>query len=121
MRPWKLVILSVCAWTSVVTTGNAAGILAKWKRPNGTIAETYMCGGKLCGKIVAGQPAGFEMFHGMTKVGATQWQGSEMKHPSMPAFMTFNGTVTQTGDTLNVKGCAIGQSMCDNETWTRLR
>lgn len=114
------ICLSICAWAGIVTSGNAAGVLDKWKRPNGTIAEVYMCGSKLCGKIIAGQPAGFEMFHGMTKVGPMQWQGSEMKHPSMPAFMTFNGTVTLSGNILKVKGCAVGQSMCDEETWTRM-
>ena len=120
MRSRKLVVLSVCALIGAVSNANAAGVLGKWKRPNGTIADVYMCGAKLCGKIIAGQPAGFEMFHGMTKIGPTQWQGSEMKHPSMPGFMTFNGTVRLSGDILKVKGCAIGQSMCDQETWTRL-
>jgi len=121
MRPNKLCIATICLFISAATSASAAQVEGKWKRPNGTIAQVYECGAKLCGKIVKGDPAGFEMFHGMTKVGPAKWQGSEMKHPSMPQFMTFNGTVTLSGDVLTVKGCAIGQSMCDNETWTRLR
>ena len=121
MRSGKRVVLVACALLGAVSSANAAGILGKWKRPNGTIADVYMCGAKLCGKIIAGQPTGFEMFHGMTMVSQMQWQGSQMKHPSMPSFMTFNGTVRLSGDILKVKGCAVGQSMCDEETWTRLR
>ena len=35
--------------------------------------------------------------------------------------MTFNGTVTVSPAGLTIKGCAVGQSMCDLETWTRLK
>ena len=99
----------------------AAGVKGMWKRKNGTIVKVYSCnGGKLCAKIVKGKPANFEMFNGMTKKGSV-WKGSNMKHPSMPSIMTFNGTVKLVGGKLSVKGCAIGQSMCDAETWTRVK
>ena len=43
-----------------------------------------------------------------------------MKHPDMPGFMTFNGTVTTTAKGLKVQGCAVGQSMrFPPEAWTR--
>ena len=61
---------------------------------------------------------GFEMCHGMARSGKT-WTGSNMKHPDMPGFMTFNGTVTIGAKALSIKGCAIGQSMCDAETWSK--
>lgn len=60
----------------------------------------------------------FEMCHGMSKDGDA-WKGKKMKHPDMPGFMTFNGTVTTTEDTLTIKGCAVGNSMCDTEVWTK--
>jgi uncharacterized protein (DUF2147 family) len=120
MRSGNLFILSIGALFGIVASAHAADVNGKWKRPNGTIAEVYPCGGKLCGKIIAGEPTGFEMFHGMAKVGPAKWQGADMKHPSMPGFMTFNGTVTMKGNILKVKGCAIGQSMCDEETWSRV-
>ena len=59
------------------------------------------------------------MYHGMAKSGEDSWQGSEMKHPEMPAIMTFNGTVAVQGNILNIKGCVIGQNMCAEEKWTR--
>lgn len=92
-----------------------------WKRPNNDIAQFYKCSGKLCCKITKGAVSGFEMCHGMTKTGDNVWQGGGMKHPEMPGFMTFNGTVTLTGSTLSIKGCAVGQVFCDAETWTKVR
>lgn len=92
-----------------------------WKRPNGEIAETYSCNAKLCCKISKGASPGFEMCNGMSKTDDNNWQGSSMKHPEMPGFMTFNGTVTLTGATLTIKGCAIGQSMCDSENWVKVK
>lgn len=57
----------------------------------------------------------FEMCHGMTaEEGA--WKGKKMKHPDMPKFMTFKGTVTVEGDVLKIKGCA---GICDSEKWDR--
>ncbi len=61
---------------------------------------------------------GFEMCNGMTKSGSA-WTGGGMKHPDMPGFMSFNGTVTMTASSLTIKGCAVGQSMCDSETWKK--
>ena len=99
----------------------AAGVKGKWKRKDGSIVKVYSCkGGKLCGKIISGKPKNFEMFHGMSKKGSS-WKGAHMKHPSMPGFMTFNGTVKLVGSKLSVKGCAVGQSMCDAEKWSRVK
>jgi len=119
------VLLSVAAATafSIVlsSASYAGGVMGKWKRKNGTIVKVYSChGGKLCGKIIKGSPHNFEMFHGMSKHGSS-WKGSHMKHPSMPGFMTFNGIVRLVGSHLSVKGCAVGQSMCDAEKWSRVK
>jgi uncharacterized protein (DUF2147 family) len=87
-----------------------------YARPNGTTAKVWTCGGKLCAKVVE---KNFDMFlSGITPAGEGKWKG-DMKHPDMPGFMTFNGTVSQTAKGLNVQGCAVGQSMCDSEDWTR--
>lgn len=61
---------------------------------------------------------GFEMCNGMTKSGSA-WTGGGMKHPDMPGFMSFNGTVVVFGDELRIKGCALHEAFCDSETWTR--
>ncbi len=59
----------------------------------------------------------FEMCHGMTAEGDA-WKGKKMKHPEMPGFMTFKGTVTVDGDVLKIKGCA---GICDSEKWDRMQ
>ncbi|MCF6275388.1 MAG: hypothetical protein L3J05_06465 [Robiginitomaculum sp.] len=59
----------------------------------------------------------FEMCHGMTAEGDA-WKGKKMKHPEMPKFMTFKGTVTVDGDVLKIKGCA---GICDSEKWDRAK
>lgn len=97
----------------------ATEIAGDYTRPNGDKARVSVSDGKLYCKIVSGAQAGFEMCHGMEKTGAGTWQGANMKHPSMPGMMTFNGTVTATGPGLSIKGCAVGQSMCDAENWSR--
>ncbi|MFC3117911.1 hypothetical protein ACFOHS_05095 [Jhaorihella thermophila] len=40
-----------------------------------------------------------------------------MKHPDMPRWMSFNGTVTFSERGLRIKGCTLG--ICDSETWSR--
>ncbi len=111
-------------------TALAAGLLAapalaaepwgKWKRPGGDIAKVWKCNGGMCGAIETGKKKGFVMFKGIKKQGKV-WKG-DMKHPNMPSFMTFNGTVTVLGpDKLKVQGCAIGNSMCDAEVWVRVK
>lgn len=97
----------------------AADPNGRWVRPNGEIAQVTQRGGLLYCRIVTGKSPGFEMCQGMKKTGKDTWQGGAMKHPEMPGFMTFNGTVTLQSASLTIKGCAIGQVMCDAETWTR--
>jgi uncharacterized protein (DUF2147 family) len=45
------------------------------------------------------------------------WKGKKMKHPDMPKFMTFNGTVTFGAGMVSLKGCAAGNSLCQSEDW----
>lgn len=89
-------------------------------------ADTYMRKGNQAinvavkgGKLYCTRASdGFEMCNGMAKTGGG-YAGSSMKHPDMPGFMTFNGQVSMAGSSLTIKGCAVGQSMCDSETWTK--
>ncbi len=92
-----------------------------WKRKGTDVVAVSVKDGGLYCKITSGSKVGFEMCHGMKNVGGDVWKGKTMKHPSMPSFMTFNGTVTITGDKLEIKGCAIGNGMCDKEVWTRIQ
>lgn len=97
----------------------ADDIAGNWVRPNGEVAQVSRKGSHIYCKIVTGKSPGFEMCNGMDRTADNTWQGGQMKHPEMPGFMTFNGTVTLSAAALTIKGCAIGQSMCDAETWTR--
>lgn len=95
-----------------------AGPYGTWKRPNGTKAKVWNCGGKMCAKVVSGKNNGFTMFRGLRKSGNNAWKGN-MKHPKMGTLFTFNGTVRYSGSTMSVKGCMIGGSFCDAETWRK--
>lgn len=116
----KFVGTAIVAVSLFVALGPAgASESGTYTRPNGDTAQVTTTGGKMFCKIVKGEKAGFEMCHGMSRTGDGVWQGDGMKHPSMPGLMTFNGTVTMTADGLNIKGCAVGQSMCDAEHWVK--
>ncbi len=60
---------------------------------------------------------GFEMCNGMVKQSDGTWTGKNMRHPAMPKFMKFNGTVTFTEAGLNIRGCALG--ICKAEDWLK--
>ncbi|MCI4678678.1 hypothetical protein K9U39_05450 [Rhodoblastus acidophilus] len=114
---WAVAIAFTAGMIGQAAAGDVAGSYA---RPNGDKVKVSVVGGKLYCKIVSGRQAGFEMCHGMSHVGGSIWKGSDMKHPSMPGMMTFNGTVTVSGGGLTIKGCAVGESMCDSESWKRI-
>ncbi len=90
-----------------------------YKRPNGDLVAVAIVNGKLYCKIEKGKKPGFEMCHGMHPQGE-DWFGKGMKHPGMPGFMTFNGTVSSDERAIKIKGCAMGKAMCRSEIWTRV-
>lgn len=60
----------------------------------------------------------FELCHGMEEAGNATYKGNKMKHPDMPAMMTFDGTVIIGGNKkLSIEGCMIGGAICDKEIW----
>ena len=60
----------------------------------------------------------FEMCNGMDLSGPSTFKGNKMKHPDMPRFMTFNGTVViGSNRKLSIEGCMIGGAFCDSEIW----
>ena len=89
-----------------------------YKRPNGDLVKVWIAEGKLYCRITEGKKPNYEMCHGMDPKGE-DWSGKKMKHPGMPGFMTFNGTVTSDEKSLKIKGCAMGKSMCDSEVWDK--
>lgn len=109
-------LAAIAAAIAVLMTANTpAFAMGDYLRKGSQTVKVFTSGGKLYCKR---KSDGFEMCHGMSKKGA-KWVGGNMKHPDMPGMMTFNGTVTFTSGGLNIKGCAIGQSMCDAENWKK--
>jgi uncharacterized protein (DUF2147 family) len=119
MKKGLIIAAATLATAVFATEALAASPWGLWKRPNGSIAKVWQCKGGMCGKVVKGKGAGTVMFMGIKKEGGV-WKG-DMKHPDMPSFMTFNGTVKLMGNKMKVQGCAIGNSMCDAETWVRVK
>jgi uncharacterized protein (DUF2147 family) len=109
---------SVFLAAGFLSTSAIAGAYGTWKRPNGSTVKVWKCGGKMCAKVTAGKGAGFTMFRGLKSAGKNLWKGN-MKHPKMGNLFTFNGTVKYRGGTMSVKGCMIGGSFCDAETWRK--
>ncbi len=112
--------LIVAASMALAVPAAAAGLNGTYKRPNGETAQVTVDNGKLYCKIVYGAAEGFEMCNGLMPATGDSWQGKTMKHPEMPDFMTFTGTVTTNDSGIAIKGCAVGQSMCDIEKWVRV-
>ncbi len=116
---FKRIALAATLLLSGPATATAIDPGSTYRRPNGEVAMVTVSGGKLYCKIIEGRARGFEMCNGMGKTSEESWAGPRMKHPQMPGFMTFNGTVDVTPTGLAVKGCAIRQSFCDREEWIR--
>lgn len=88
----------------------------QWLREGDQVINVTDDGGRL---MCTRASDGFEMCHGMTSTGAGTWGGPNMKHPDMPGFMTFNGTVVMNSTHLKIEGCVLGGAVCDSEVWTR--
>lgn len=117
MRTLGLTAIALAAL--VATPAMARDPSGKYQRPNGDRVIVYIVEGKLYCRIEQGKRPGFEMCHAMAPVGEN-WFGKRMKHPSMPKFMTFNGTVSSDPQKIIIKGCAMGKSMCQSETWKKI-
>lgn len=102
-----LAVIGLAAPVSAETT--------QWLRKGKDTIRVTTDGGKLyCTRV----SDGFEMCHGMTQQADGTWQGPNMKHPDMPGFMTFAGTVVIGASQLSIKGCVLG-GICDSEVWTK--
>ncbi|MCP5395553.1 MAG: hypothetical protein H6918_02245 [Sphingomonadaceae bacterium] len=120
----KKTLVALCAASVAfglsVPASAAADPTGAYKRKNGDTVRVWVTEGKLYCRITEGKKKNFEMCHGMTDSGEA-WTGKKMKHPGMPGFMSFNGTVTSDASSIKIKGCAMGKSMCDAETWTKVK
>ena len=112
MKKYLKIGLTTLAMTSFVT-GAALAETKEYMRKGDQLIRVTTDGGKLyCTRV----SDGFEMCHGMKKQSDGSWKGRKMKHPDMPGFMTFNGTVTFGSNGMKIRGCAVG--VCQSEVWT---
>ena len=94
----------------------ASAETTQWLREGSQIINVTYSGGALnCTRA----SDGFEMCNGMSKTGNGTYGGPNMKHPDMPGFMTFKGTVVMNSTHLKIEGCVLGGAVCDAEIWTR--
>lgn len=100
----------------MVFVAPAAAETTQWLRKGEDIINVTTDGGKL---FCTRASDGFEMCHGMTSDGGGNWSGPGMKHPDMPGFMTFAGTVVMGATKLKIEGCVLGGAICDAEIWEK--
>ena len=112
-------IMGVMVATAFATPAFGRDPSGYYKRPNGDEVHVWVAEDKLWCRIIKGKKVNFEMCHGMSPKGE-DWFGKKMKHPGMPRFMTFNGTVTSDEKSIKIKGCALGNSFCDSEVWEKV-
>ena len=62
---------------------------------------------------------GFEMCDGIAQQEDGSWTGTKMKHPDMPKFMSFNGTVIFSATEMLLEGCTAGNAQCEAEVWPK--
>lgn len=114
----------IALWTGVVAS-LATPLLARdpsgsYHRKNGDLVRVWITNGSLYCRIIEGTKPNFEMCNGM-RLSGEDWAGKKMKHPAMPGFMRFNGTVSGDETSIKIKGCAFGKSFCDSELWTKVK
>lgn len=107
----RLVAAALAAVVSLGATAAAADIYLR--KGDQEISVVKKDGALLCTRV----SDGYEMCNGMTQSADGAWRGKKMKHPDMPGFMRFNGTVTFAATSLTIEGCALG--MCDSEVWQK--
>jgi len=100
----------------VVSAVSAAEVNKTYIRKGDQEVRVFTSKGKLYCRRTSDN---FEMCHGMEKVSAGTYKGAKMKHPDMPKFMTFDGTVViGSNKKMSIKGCMVGGALCQSEIWT---
>jgi len=107
-------VIALTLGMATLVTATSAEVLGTYVRKGDQVIKIHTEDGLLyCTRA----SDGFELCHGMTEQADGTWKGKKMKHPDMPRFMTFNGTVTFKTGLVSLKGCAAGDSLCRSEDW----
>jgi uncharacterized protein (DUF2147 family) len=109
----RLLMISLTAAVSALAMAQSASAETYLREGGQKIEVTDKDGKLFCTRV----SDGYEMCNGMTQKADGSWGGKKMKHPDMPRWMSFNGTVIMNANGLNITGCAMG--ICDGEDWTK--
>ena len=109
----KRMTMGVSALLAIGAGNSATAENTNYLRKGKEVIAVSSDGGSLSCKRVSD---GFEMCNGMLEQENGSWTGKNMRHPNMPKFMKFNGTVVFSDAGLNIRGCALG--ICQSEDWT---
>ncbi|MDP7185408.1 MAG: hypothetical protein QGI08_06770 [Paracoccaceae bacterium] len=109
----KSIGLLTAAAMMFVSAASAEIYIRPHKKGDQEIDVTIQDGTLWCTRV----SDGFEMCNGMVEGEDFRWRGKNMRHPDMPKWMKFNGTVSFLEGGLNIRGCAVG--FCDGEDWTK--
>lgn len=113
MKKLTVTAIALVIGAATFATGVSAKVLGVYVRKGDQVITLHTEDGLL----YCTRADGFELCHGMTLQPNGTYKGKKMKHPDMPRFMTFNGTVTFGSDMVSLKGCAAGNSLCQSENW----
>lgn len=114
MNKLTATVIAVTLGAATLGTSVSADVLGTYMRKGDQVITLHTEGGLL---YCTRGSDGFELCHGMALQADGTYQGEDMKHPDMPRFMTFNGTVTFGTGMVSLKGCAAGKSLCQSEDW----
>ena len=137
MTAASAVLLALALASAPASAQKADDAIGTWLNPeNGSNVEFYMCGDRVCGKIVKNtdgqktddknpdaakrnQPiVGLVIMQGAKKKGDNAWSGKLYNREN---GKTYSGTVTvKTKDTLDLSGC-VAAVLCKTVTWTRVK
>ena len=60
---------------------------------------------------------GFEICNGMDAQGENTYQGSKLKNPDGPRWISARGTITISDTEMALEGCMMGGAICKSMTW----
>ncbi len=129
MRKLLLSIGLLLAFSVSASATDIAGIWQSQTNKDGYIhVEIAQCEDKVCGVIakafdVNGEPAEFKyvgkmMIWDMVSAANGEFTGGQIFAPDREK--TYRGTLKLLGDTLVVRGCALGGLICKEQRWTRV-
>ncbi len=91
-----------------------AAPLGTYLRNGNEPVRVYTTEGKLfCTRV----SDGFEICNGMEAQGNNTYQGSRLKNPDGPRWISARGTITVGETEMALEGCMMGGAVCKSMTW----